>query len=220
MFPRSIEEADALLDMIQNMRDSGEVIYPPQHQIFRALELVSPTQVRVVIIGQDPYHGRGQANGLSFSVNPQVDIPLSLANIFNEMCRDCRCNYPSSGDLTSWAEQGVLLLNSVLTVKAGNADSHSKLGWQCVTSEILNVCMEQDQAIVFVGWGSHAIKLLQRLDYEDKEGKFFLYSSHPSPLGAMRYCGQYPPFYGSQPFSRINQILRENGQLPIKWELT
>ena len=203
-------------------RESGISVYPPENLVYKALELTSPTDVRCVIIGQDPYHGEGQANGLAFSVNVGTQLPPSLKNIFRELVSDIGCNMPHSGDLTPWAKNGVLLLNAILTVKDGTARSHRNLGWQIVTQEILQICLGASQPVVFLGWGRHAHKVIEEAKRSAEgrlENKTFLYSSHPSPLGVNKQCGSSPAFLGSRPFSRANEALINAGAEPIDWRL-
>lgn len=191
-------------------------VYPPKDKVWAALEAVEPNRVRAVIVGQDPYHGAGQANGLAFSVAPGVRLPPSLRNIFKELNADLGVPIPESGDLSPWAREGVLLLNTSLTVREGEAGSHSKWGWQRVTGEIFRACTELKQPAVFLLWGAHAIGLRPEVE---APGKLCLTSSHPSPLGATKSCGEAPPFSGSRPFSRANAWLAANGAEPIDWAL-
>lgn len=215
----SVDHAIANCKHVQKYRDLGQVIYPPQDKIFRALQLVSPEEVKVVIVGQDPYHGAGEANGLAFSVDDGVKIPPSLKNIYRELARDLGYAEPTTGDLTPWAEQGVLLLNSVLTVWDGKAGSHTGLGWQDFTGEILKACVAMDRPIVFMLWGRYAIDLVSGYEQGSRD-KLFLRSSHPSPLGAWKSCGSYPAFMESSPFSKCNTWLTLQGQEAINWQLT
>ena len=154
------QEAGELLAQVQAMRDV-EIIYPPQDDILNALAYTAPADVRAVILGQDPYHGPNQAMGLSFSVPEGEKLPPSLRNIYKEMAADLGCAVPQSGDLTAWADAGVLLLNTTLTVREHAAASHAKLGWQLLTSHVVRQCFEQSQPIVFFAWGRHAQKLIQ-----------------------------------------------------------
>lgn len=199
---------------------SGGTVYPPQKDLFRALRLTTPNNVKVVIIGQDPYHEDGQANGLAFSVNPGVRIPPSLQNIYKEIASDLGVAAPVDGDLSFLAEQGVLLLNSCLTVSAGEAASHSeKIGWEAVTSDIVRVCAKMDRPIVFLLWGAHAKRVFEQSgasELLDKK-KLVLVSSHPSPLAASRGSAAFPAFLGSKPFSHVNSFLEDMGESPIVW---
>ena len=184
-------------------------IFPPIPSIFRALELVHFNEVKVLILGQDPYHGYGQANGLSFSVNKEIMIPPSLKNIFLELENDLNIPISQHGDLTSWAQQKVLLLNSVLTVEHGKPNSHQKLGWDKLTNKIISR-LSQRGNMIFVLWGNSAQKKLYLID--DKKNKI-LSAPHPSPLSA------YRGFFGCKHFSEINKILIENGSSEINWKL-
>ena len=184
-------------------------IFPPIPSIFRALELVHFNEVKVLILGQDPYHGFGQANGLSFSVNREIMIPPSLKNIFLELEHDLNIPISQHGDLTSWAQQKILLLNSVLTVEQGKPNSHQKLGWDKLTNKIISR-LSQRGNMIFVLWGNSAQKKLYLID--DKKNKI-LSAPHPSPLSA------YRGFFGCKHFSEINKILIENGSSEINWKL-
>ena len=184
-------------------------IFPPISCIFRALELVRFDEVKVLILGQDPYHGFGQANGLSFSVNKEIMIPPSLKNIFLELKNDLNISISQHGDLTSWAQQKILLLNSVLTVEEGKPNSHQELGWDKLTNKIISRLSERGN-MIFVLWGNIAQKKLYLID--DKKNKI-LSASHPSPLSA------YRGFFGCKHFSEINKILIENGSSEINWKL-
>ena len=184
-------------------------IFPPIPSIFRALELVHFHEVKVLILGQDPYHGFGQANGLSFSVNKEIMIPPSLKNIFIELENDLNIPVSQHGDLTSWAQQKILLLNSVLSVEHEKPNSHQKLGWDKLTNKIISR-LSQRGNMIFVLWGNSAQKKLYLID--DKENKI-LSAPHPSPLSA------YRGFFGCKHFSEINKILIENGSSEINWKL-
>jgi uracil-DNA glycosylase len=184
-------------------------IFPPDSSIFRALELVHFLEAKVLILGQDPYHGFGQANGLSFSVNKEISIPPSLKNIFHELKNDLNIPVSGHGDLTSWAEQKILLLNSVLTVEKGLPNSHQEIGWEKLTNKIISQ-LSQRGNMIFVLWGKSAQK---KYNLIDRKKNNILIAPHPSPLSA------YRGFFGSKPFSSINKILRENGSAEINWEL-
>ena len=230
------EKTAALLAEVNGLRDK-EAIYPPQDDILNALAFTAPRDVRAVVLGQDPYHGPGQAMGLSFSVPEGQKIPPSLRNIFKELAADVGCAVPQSGDLTPWARRGVLLLNTTLTVREHAANSHSKLGWQTLTTYVVEECMRAPQPVVFLAWGRPAVKLITEaksrvagaaalLQGEAAERveravsrKFVLASTHPSPLSASRAAGDLPAFLGSRPFSRANGLLRECGEGPIDWSL-
>ncbi len=222
--PSALDTASELCERAAGRRAAGETVFPPQTQIFRALELTPPESVRCVIVGQDPYHTPGVANGLAFSANPGCKIPPSLRNIFKELASDIGCPMPTGPDLTPWALRGVLLLNATLTVRAGAAGSHSKWGWQSVTEELLRVCYEAlPQAVMFLLWGRHAQGAAQKagvpLSGDFRPRKFALCSSHPSPLGASKGNAAIPAFFGSRPFSRTNAFLRDTGGSEIEWAL-
>jgi uracil-DNA glycosylase len=186
----------------------SEIIYPPQAYVFHALNLCEYKQTRVVIIGQDPYHGLGQAHGLSFSVPNGVALPPSLKNIFKELNNDLGV-IRSSGDLSDWAQQGVLLLNSALTVRAGEAGSHQKLGWSIFTNAVLKALNDHEKPLVFLLWGNFAQKFAASID-ETKHA--VIKSAHPSPLSANRGA-----WFGSKPFSQTNDFLLSRGLDPIQW---
>ena len=213
-----VTQAKNLLEQVETMRQS-ETIYPAQDNILNALALTAPSDVRVVILGQDPYHGPGQAMGLSFSVPEGQKLPPSLRNIYKEMAADLGCAAPISGDLTSWAKQGVLLLNTTLTVREHAANSHAKLGWKTLTDAIVRLCLQLEQPVVFLTWGRHAIDMVEaaRKTTGTAANKFFLASTHPSPLSATRAAGGLPAFMGSRPFSRTNELLTQHGAAPIDW---
>ena len=184
-------------------------VYPPRDNLFAAFRLTPPEQVRVVILGQDPYHEPNQAMGLSFSVPQGVPLPKSLVNIYKELSSDLGISPPSHGDLTGWARQGVFLLNSVLTVEAHKAGSHKSFGWEKFTDAVIRAtnCLEQPMA--FLLWGNYAIKKAALIQSEAP--RLVLTGVHPSPLSA------YRGFFGSRPFSQINDFLMEQGQAPIRW---
>ena len=185
-------------------------IYPRQDEVFAAFGAVSFDQVKVVILGQDPYHGEGQAHGLSFSVRKGVRLPPSLVNIYKELQSDLGVSPPVSGDLTSWAKQGVLLLNSVLTVEDGLAASHQGKGWEIFTDQVIHKLAEDRDGLVFVLWGSYAQK---KGAFIDRTRHLVIESAHPSPLSA------YRGFLGSKPFSKINEWLQRHGKTPINWRV-
>lgn len=187
-------------------------VYPPGRLIFNAFNLCPFDKVKVVIIGQDPYHGPGQANGLAFSVTPGVKLPPSLQNIFKELQADLQVPLPSSGDLTPWARQGVLLLNTVLTVARGQANSHRDFGWQRFTDAIIDALQACPQPMAFVLWGAQAQKKAAAIA-KAAAPRLILKAPHPSPLSV------YRGFYGSRPFSKINAFLQQHGQAPIDWQL-
>ena len=187
-----------------------QVVFPPSDDIFNAFALTPLKEVKVVIIGQDPYHNVGQAHGLCFSVRPEVDIPPSLVNIYKELKDDCGCEIPNNGYLVKWAEQGVLLLNTVLTVRAHQANSHRGMGWEQFTDAAIRVLNEEDRPIVFILWGAPAQKKKTMLN---NPKHLILEAPHPSPLSA------YRGFFGSKPFSKTNAFLEQNGLKPIDWQI-
>ncbi|WP_291335552.1 uracil-DNA glycosylase [Acinetobacter sp. UBA801] len=202
---------DALRDFLLQEKQQNKVIYPPSSLIFNALNTTPLNQVKVVIIGQDPYHGPNQAHGLSFSVQRGVALPPSLRNIFHELHTDLGVPIPKHGDLTHWAEQGVLLLNSVLTVEAGQPTSHQKQGWEDFTDHVIDVLNQQREHIVFILWGAYAQRKGQRID---PNKHLILKAAHPSPLAANR-----GGFFGCKVFSKSNNYLKQNGIEPIDWQL-
>ncbi len=219
---QTIELAQSLFDQTNEMR-KNTTIFPPQDQVFRALSLTSPENVKVVILGQDPYHGQGQATGLSFSVHKDCKIPPSLRNMYKEYEEDLGRAAPATGDLTRWAEQGVLMLNATLTVEEKSPQAHAKLGWSKVTSAILAAAFKQKNPPVHValGWGMPALKTITKaldtLNEEDRARTHILSSTHPSPLSARNNKAAIPAFLGSRPYSKCNEILLENGIEPIAW---
>lgn len=186
-------------------------VYPPADSLFTAFRLTPPEQVRVVILGQDPYHEPGQAHGLSFSVPEGVAIPKSLKNIYRELEDDLGIPPKNHGCLTGWAGQGVLLLNSVLTVEAHKAGSHKSFGWEKFTDSVIAATNALPQPIAFVLWGNYAIRKATLI--QSDAPRLVLTDVHPSPLSA------YRGFFGSRPFSKINDFLRSQGQMPIDWAL-
>lgn len=185
-------------------------VFPPHDEVFAALHLTSYAATRVVILGQDPYHGPGQAHGLCFSVRPGVAIPPSLVNIFKELSDDLAVPLPDHGHLRAWAEQGVLLLNTTLTVRKGAAGSHQGQGWETFTDEVIGAVNAKPHPVVFILWGSHARKKRALLD---TTRHVVIESAHPSPLSA------HNGFFGSKPFSRANAALVAAGLPPIDWRL-
>ena len=185
-------------------------IFPPADDIFNAFALTPLPEVKVVILGQDPYHGEGQAHGLCFSVKPDVEIPPSLVNIYKELQDDCGCEIPNNGYLTKWAKQGVLLLNTVLTVRAHQANSHRGIGWEEFTDAAIRILNEQDRPMVFILWGRPAQMKKSMLT---NPNHLIIESPHPSPLSA------YRGFFGSRPFSRTNKFLKEHGIKEIDWQI-
>lgn len=199
-----------LRKFLKSQLDQGKTIYPKPNDWFAAFDHTPFDQVKVVILGQDPYHGPGQAHGLCFSVRPGVKPPPSLVNIFKELHADLGLPRPQHGSLLSWADQGVLLLNSVLTVQAGQAASHQGKGWEQFTDKAVHALAERREKIVFVLWGSYAQK---KGSFIDRNKHLVLESPHPSPLSASR------GFLGSRPFSKINDYLKQNQITPINWLL-
>lgn len=185
-----------------------KTIYPKGTEYFSALNLTPFEKVRVVILGQDPYHGPNQAHGLSFSVKPGVRPPPSLVNIYKELKDDIGCEIPNHGYLEAWAKQGVLLLNATLTVEAGQAGSHQKKGWEQFTDRIVELLNEEREHIVFILWGSYAQRKGEKID---RKKHFVIETVHPSPLSSHR------GFFGSKPFSKTNAYLKKNGLEPIDW---
>lgn len=184
-------------------------VYPPREDVFNALFFTPYARAKVLILGQDPYHGPGQAHGLSFSVLPGVKPPPSLRNIFKELRADVGFRIPNNGFLVPWAEQGVLLLNAVLTVRAGQPNSHAGKGWETFTDRIIELLNDKSDPMVFVLWGAYARKKKKLLDLTRH---FVVESAHPSPLSAEK-------FFGSRPFSAVNKVLREVGKEEIDWQL-
>ncbi len=201
--------ADLKAFLLQEKRD-GKQIFPKGPEYFRALDLTPLETVRVVILGQDPYHGEGQAHGLSFSVRPGVRLPPSLLNIYKELRSDLGIPPARHGFLESWARQGVLLLNSVLTVQRAMAASHQGKGWERFTDAIIRAINEQEHPVVFILWGSYAQK---KAAFVDRSRHLVIRSPHPSPLSA------HNGFFGSKPFSKANDFLVANGREPIEWAL-
>ncbi len=199
---------DALRTFLQEEERAGHAVFPPRRNIFRAFDLVPFEAVRVVIVGQDPYHGPGQAHGLSFSVPEGVRIPPSLANVYKEIQDELGGTIPRSGNLESWARQGVLLLNATLTVRAGEAGSHRGHGWERFTDAAIRALGSREQETIFLLWGRHA-KEKRRLI--DTTRHLVLTAAHPSPLSA------HNGFFGCGHFARVNQRLVERGEDPITW---
>ena len=187
-----------------------KIIYPDKYDIFNALHYTSYKDLKVVILGQDPYHGANQAHGLSFSVSPGVKIPPSLLNIYKELNSDLECYIPNNGYLKKWADQGVLLLNTSLTVRAGEANSHKNKGWEIFTDKIISLINEKTDPVVFLLWGNNAINKKKLITNKQH---LILSSTHPSPLSASR------GFFGSKPFSKINKFLISVNKAPIDWQI-
>lgn len=199
-----------LRDFLNQEIKKKKVIYPKGNEYFAALNTTPLDQVKVVILGQDPYHGPGQAHGLCFSVRPGVPHPPSLRNIFKELKSEMAIEPPKHGSLMSWAKQGVLLLNSVLTVEDGMPASHKNRGWEVFTDKVISVLNEQERPLVFILWGAYAQAKGQIID---RKKHFVIESVHPSPLSASR------GFLGSKPFSKTNQFLISKNIKPIQWEI-
>ena len=197
-----------LQTFVQKRRQEVRV-FPEENNVFNALELTPFESVKVVILGQDPYHGFGQAHGLSFSVQKGTPLPPSLKNIYKELQEDIGGEFPTEGDLSHWAKQGVLLLNTVLTVEEGNANSHKGMGWERLTNRLIESLNELNHPVIFILWGKPA---------QDKEklitnpSHVILKAPHPSPLSA------YRGFFGSKPFSKVNEMLIQQEQTPIRWK--
>lgn len=196
-----------LVDFVKEQY-AKKTVYPPASRIFAAFDACPADDVKVVIIGQDPYHGAGQANGLCFSVNPGVQIPPSLVNIYKEIRDDVGCQLPQDGDLGRWARQGVLLLNATLTVEANLAGSHQRKGWETFTDAVIDKIAHHHDGIVFLLWGNYAIR---KGAYIDRGRHLVLTSAHPSPLSASR------GFFGNHHFSKTNEYLVSHGKEPIVW---
>ena len=199
----------ALREFLEEEYASG-TIYPEAKDICNALQATPYQEVKAVILGQDPYHGPGQAHGLSFSVKPDVQVPPSLRNIYKELREDIGCDIPDNGYLMKWAEQGVLMLNTVLTVRAGEAHSHRGKGWETFTDRIISLISERDEPAVFILWGKPAQSKLALIDTKKHN---VIKSAHPSPLSASK------GFFGSRPFSKVNAYLRSRGLKEIDWQI-
>ena len=198
-----------LFEFVKNEYNTT-VVFPPADDIFNAFHLTPLSKVKVVILGQDPYHNNGQAHGLSFSVQKGVDIPPSLVNIYKELHDDLGCTIPNHGCLTKWAEQGVLMLNTVLTVRAHQANSHRGIGWEEFTDAAIMALNSQNRPIVFILWGAPAQRKASMLN---NPNHLILKAPHPSPLSA------YRGFFGSKPFSKTNKFLEAGGVEPIDWQI-
>ncbi|QQX81223.1 uracil-DNA glycosylase [Shewanella sp. KX20019] len=201
----------ALQAFVEAERAAGKVIFPPKEQVLSAFEYTPLSEVRVVLIGQDPYHGPDQAHGLCFSVQKGVKVPPSLANMYKELASDIEgFTIPEHGNLLTWAQQGVLMLNTVLTVEQGKAHSHAKSGWEIFTQNVLLHLNEQPQPIIFVLWGAHAKKKGKVITAEHHQ---IVSGPHPSPLSA------YRGFFGCKHFSHVNQLLKQRGSATIDWQV-
>lgn len=208
------EQAQPYLQEIQHFiakeRAAGKVIYPVETDVFSAFDDTPLADIKVVILGQDPYHGPHQAHGLSFSVLPGVKVPPSLRNVYKELASDVDFTVPEHGYLTAWAKQGVLMLNTVLTVEQGKAHSHAKLGWEMFTDTVIARVNEHSQGVVFLLWGAHAQKKGALIN---QQRHYVLTAAHPSPLSA------YRGFFGCQHFSTTNKLLIQQGKAAIEWQL-
>jgi uracil-DNA glycosylase len=200
-----------LKDFLQQEKAAGQVVYPKNSDIFNAFNTTHFDNVKVVILGQDPYHGAHQAHGLSFSVQKGIAIPRSLINIYKELKTDIPgFQPPAHGNLEEWAQQGVLLLNATLTVRAGNAGSHQKKGWEEFTDQVIKTISDKKEGIIFILWGAFAQSKAALID---EKKHFIIKSAHPSPFSAER------GFFGSKPFSKTNAILQKEGKKPIDWQI-
>lgn len=228
-FPYMAQDVQAqvkriIAELTHLVEDERKTIYPPLPLIFRAMQLTAPDKVKVIIIGQDPYHGPNQANGLSFSVNAGVALPPSLRNIYLELVNDVHVPAPTTGDLTPWAREGVLLLNASLSVEEHKPNSHAYLQWELVTAEILRVALLFPSPKVFLCWGNFAYKVAQAaITTAKQEGHVpevcIIRSTHPSPFSAHTSTASAPAFIGSHPFSQANAYLKAHGVMPVDWSL-
>jgi uracil-DNA glycosylase len=201
---------EGIVNFLKEEKAAGKIIYPPGPEIFSAFTLTPFEQVKAVLIGQDPYHGAGQAHGLCFSVRKGVTVPPSLVNMYKELKADLDINPPGHGFLQQWAEQGLLMLNASLTVEAGKPMSHSKIGWEQFTDAVIRTISDQKEGVVFLLWGKFA---QQKEALIDTSKHFVLKAAHPSPFSATA------GFFGSRPFSQTNKLLKEQGKEPINWQL-
>ncbi len=192
------------------LEEKKYIIYPKKEKIFNAFNLCSFQKIKIVILGQDPYHGENQAHGLSFSIKKGVSLPPSLKNIFKELNSDLKIRIRENGNLSKWAEQGVLLLNSILTVRKGMAGSHKKKGWEIFTDNVIKEISKNKKGIIFILWGKYAEA---KKDLIDKKKHYILQATHPSPLSAHR------GFFGCKHFSKTNKILSKNNKKIINWEI-
>lgn len=201
---------EGIVRFLKDEKAAGKIIYPPGPEIFSAFSLTPFDKVKAVLIGQDPYHGAGQAHGLCFSVRKGVTVPPSLVNMYKELKADLDIDPPGHGFLEKWAEQGLLMLNASLTVEAGKPMSHSKIGWEQFTDAVIRTVSAQKEGIVFILWGRFA---QQKEALIDTERHFVLKAAHPSPFSATS------GFFGSRPFSQTNKLLEQQGKQPIDWKL-
>lgn len=200
----------SLSDYLKNEKKLGKDIYPPSHLIFNAFSLTKFDDVKIVIIGQDPYHGSGQAHGLSFSVEHGTMVPPSLQNIYKELNNDIGIPIPSHGNLSNWAAQGVLLLNAILTVESGKPGSHANHGWELFTSAVLQILNQKKKKLVYILWGQ---KAQEKCTFIDSVDNLIIRSPHPSPYSANT------GFFGSRPFSKTNEYLKKNEIEPVNWQI-
>lgn len=200
----------SLMIFLETEKESQKTIFPPTSDVFKSFEYCQFQNLKVVIIGQDPYHGLGQANGLAFSVNSSCPIPPSLKNIYKELVQDIGIKMPTHGDLKKWANQGVLLLNATLTVRANEAGSHQNKGWETFTNELIKIISEIKENVVFILWGNYAKSKSVLID---RHRHLILESAHPSPLSA------YQGFFGNHHFSKCNSYLVDKGLTPIDWQI-
>ena len=200
----------AVMEFVDQQRRQGKTIYPPQNKIFEAFRLTAFDDIKLVILGQDPYHGLGQAHGLCFSVGENIPVPPSLKNIYKELKADLNILPAKQGNLQSWAEQGVFLLNTVLTVEAGKANSHRDRGWETFTDNVIKIVNDHATHVVFLLWGSPA---QSKMKFLDSNKHTILTSVHPSPLSA------YRGFLGCKHFSKANEALIKHNQTPINWSI-
>lgn len=203
-----IHKLDKKLSPFLEKAYQEKTIYPPKDQVFQAFEDTSYQDVKVCVLGQDPYHGPGQAHGLAFSIGQGIALPPSLKNIFKELAEDTGQPLRQNGNLQDWSKQGVFLLNTVLTVEKGKANSHQKLGWEEFTDHVISVLNKREEPVIFLLWGNPSIKKATLID---QNKHIILQSPHPSPLAA------YRGFFGSKPFTKINQELIRLGREPIRW---
>lgn len=227
MSPEALLSLKTCLGAVKEMREKGQTVYPQQNDILKALEMTGPNDTKCVIIGQDPYHGPNQACGLSFSVPSGVTPPPSLKNIFSELNYEFGFEEPTSGDLTPWARQHVMLLNASLTVLRGLPNSHANLGWHDVTSDIVRITLESSKPCVYLLWGRYAQNMVKdvaaqnrdKLSQIDTSNKLFVLTSHPSPYSADKAGRDFCAFKRSYCFKTCNQFLERHGETPIDWRL-
>lgn len=219
--PEAVAKGDELFDRAAAERAKGKIIYPAQENIFHALQAVAPDDVKVVILGQDPYHNPGQAMGMSFSVPNDCPAPPSLQNIKKELAYEFGENRPMANDLTPWTKQGVLLLNTALTVEYGQAFSHQDWGWDILTGAVTEYCLRKQGTVIFLLWGSPAAKTAKAANHRITDipvkDKYFIFTTHPSPLSAARSTATTHAFLQSMCFTTANRILESDGLAPIDW---